>query len=98
MSTTLSLRWKVRDAFKLYWQFWGEDTVVYNSGSGDTHQLEHVAATALQILENTACSPYELAVKLSDTINHQMGDDFFEYIEKILADLSSLGLIVQLEQ
>ena len=61
MTSPEAERWCVSPRFGLYWHSWGDEFVVYNSGSGNTHLLDVVAAQALKILDRAPANLLELS-------------------------------------
>jgi PqqD family protein of HPr-rel-A system len=91
-------RWKVNSEFPLHWRRWDDEFVVYNSGSGDTHLLDPVAAEALQNLEQESADLSELVVRVAASLEIEPDTDFAAYLEQLLSDLYKLGLIERIQQ
>ena len=91
----VSRPWKIRENVTLYWHTWDDETVVYNSGSGDTHQFDPTTIATLQYLEKTSASPLELVEYISSAFEVEQDDGLFKYVEIFLLDMMSLGLIEQ---
>ena len=98
MTSTETARWKVNSEFPLRWRSWDDEFVVYNSGSGDTHLLDPVAAEALQNLEQESADLSELVVRVAVSLEIESDTDFASYLEKLLSDLYKLGLIERIQQ
>jgi len=98
MTSTKAARWKVNSGFPLYWQSWDNEFVVYNSGSGDTHLLDPVAAEALQSLEQESADLSELAGKIAASLKIEPDSEFSAYLEQLLSNLYKLGLIERVQQ
>ena len=98
MTSTETARWKVNSEFPLRWRSWDDEFVVYNSGSGDTHLLDPVAAEALQNLEQESADLSELAGRVAASLKIQADSEFSAYLEQLLSDLYKLGLIERIQQ
>ena len=98
MSCPEDARWKVNPKFPLQWQVWDDEFVVYNTGSGDTHLLDPVAAEVLQSLEKKTADLSELAGRVSASIEIEPDSKFSDYLEQLLSDLHKLGLIQRVQQ
>ena len=98
MPSPEATRWKVNSEFPLYWRSWGDEFVIYNSGSGDTHLLDPVAAEALQNLEQESADLSELVVRVATSLEIEPDTDFASYLEQLLSDLYKLGLIERIQQ
>ena len=88
---------RVPSGFGLYWQSWDDEFVVYNSGSGDTHLLDPVAAEALQILEREPANLTELAGNVSASLEIELDSELSGYLERVLSYFHRLGLIERIE-
>jgi len=90
-------RWKVPSGFSLHWQSWDDEFVVYNSGSGDTHLLDVVAAEALQSLERESANLLELARKVAASLEIKLDDKLSAYLERLVPDFHRLGLVERIK-
>ncbi len=95
MVSKLALPWRARASSQLHWRSWGDEFVVYHAGSGDTHQLDPIAAELLKSLAQEPASTFELVTRVSVSLELEADDDLFEYMEKVLCTLSRLDLIEQ---
>jgi len=98
MSCPEDARWKVKPEFPLQWQVWDDEFVVYNTGSGDTHLLDPVAAEVLQSLEQESANLPELVGKVTASLEIEPDSKFSDYLEQLLSDLYKLGLIEKVQQ
>lgn len=98
MTSTKVARWKVNSGFPLQWQVWDDEFVVYNTGSGDTHMLDTLAAEVLQSLEKKTADLSELAGRVAASIEIEPDSKFSDYLEQLLSDLHKLGLIQRVQQ
>jgi len=87
----------VPSGFSLHWQSWDDEFVVYNSGSGDTHLLDVVAAEALQSLERESANLLELARKVAASLEIKLDDKLSAYLERLVPDFHRLGLVERIK-
>ncbi len=78
---------------KLLWRLWGEEYVVYNSASGDTHLLDLLTGQILKQLESSPRGPLELADLICSEFEFEPNAPLIESIEDRLKKLSVLKLI-----
>ncbi len=90
---TTARRWTAVSGFDLHWCSWGDESIVYNDGSGDTHLLSPVDAEALKSLQQAPANIPELAERIASALNIEADDEFFFYLETLLTQLEKLGLI-----
>ena len=86
-------RWTVPSESRLHWQCWEDEYVVFNSGSGDTHLLDPVAAKALQSLEQKPANLSELGRRVAAALEIKLDDNLSAYLERLLSDFHRLGLV-----
>ena len=85
--------WKSVDPSTLQWRSWGDDHVVYDDGSGDTHRLDAEAAAVLRRLTEGPASGSELVAELAAELEIEPNQDLMSHIELILAKFKLLRLI-----
>lgn len=81
--------------YPLLWHNWGDEFVVYHTGSGNTHALDYLAANVLKLLQASPANMAELAETVSRHLDLEQDDDLYEYIERILREFERLGLVEQ---
>ncbi len=86
-------KWQVSPALKLSWRTWGDDTVVYHHGSGDTHKLNPLSAQALRLLQSQPRTAHDLTQQLAAAIGQVADDQLLRYTEKLMDHFDQLGLI-----
>ena len=89
--------WRVPSGFGLHWQSWEDEFVVYNSGSGDTHLFDPIAAKALQSLDKEPASLSELEGRLAASLEIDPDSKLSAYLERLLSDFHRLGLIERVQ-
>ena len=60
-----SQKWQVVAGLELIWRVWGDEHIVYHSGTGDTHLLNPAAASVLRMLQKKTTTVTELVDALS---------------------------------
>lgn len=90
MESAIGRSWKTT---KLAWKSWGDDVVVFNFSSGDTHLLNPVAAQALKILEQKPLNTHELSQQLASSDRLPTDEQLTAHVEDLLSKLDEMGLI-----
>ena len=91
-----SPKWAVGD-FPILLYTDGDEWVCYQGMSGDTHLLELVPGTVLELLRERACTRDELIEQLLDRFEFEPGLDLGDYLDAILKkfELNALIRIVE---
>lgn len=92
MKNSSLICWRLIEPKQLQWADWGEDTVVFNGLSADTHLLNSMALDVLLVLSKGALPVDRLVEKLSC----QWGlpsKQVTESIRGLIHNLDCLGLI-----
>jgi PqqD family protein of HPr-rel-A system len=89
-----NIKWRVRSDQALHFRSWGDEIVVYNGLSGDTHLLGSVAAQILLRLQHAPSNFISLAESLTSLLQiEMMGEPLEPQLANLLADLNALALI-----
>lgn len=78
---------------RLVWKSWGEEIIVFNTASGNTHLLSPVAAQALRKLEQNPATIFELSGELAGSASVDADEEFIQHVEKLITNLDELGLV-----
>jgi PqqD family protein of HPr-rel-A system len=98
MTTTASNpRWRVPADPPPLWRTWGEESLVFNPRSGDTHLLDFAAAAGLRCLEEQPRDMDELLRALAARLEGEMDDQLAEYARRLVVHLQAAGLVERLE-
>lgn len=85
--------WRLAPLTELRWRRWGDEWVVYDIASGDTHQMDTLTAVTLGSLET---QPYDLS-ELAEQVSMELEISDIAKVEMVLAEilerLGKLGLI-----
>jgi len=88
-----SIRWRVRSDTNLAWRDWHDESVIFDTLSGDTHLLDMVAATGLRRLEERWYTVESLAATLADDLGERLDDNLRQYTSRLIELLSSKGML-----
>jgi PqqD family protein of HPr-rel-A system len=88
-----TVRWRVHGASGLCWRVWGEEHVVFQPASGDTHLLNPFTAEVLRALEECPASAAELTRLFAPAVGPADGPTLGQQIQDLLARFYDLGLI-----
>lgn len=83
--------WRILPGQSLHHRDWGDEFVLYNNLSGDTHLIEASAMQVLQALQRGPASEAALGAALRAEL--QLDDEEASHIPALLADLCALQLI-----
>lgn len=85
--------WYVARGADFRWRHWDEESVLYDSRSGQTHLLTALAADAILLLEHTAHDAESLAVAVAKRYALDAPADFAREMADLLKQLNDLGLV-----
>lgn len=85
--------WRVVAGVELQSRSWGDETVAYHVGSGDTHLMNSAAVSALRILQDTPANIAQLVEAVCARTGQVPDDDFFHSMEAVIDQLAALKLI-----
>ncbi len=88
-----SRRWRVPRETRLLWRTWGEESVVFNARSGDTHLLDLLGREALAALEQQSLTCGELAHWLAGRLDVPQDAELEQYVRQLVGQLEELGLL-----
>jgi PqqD family protein of HPr-rel-A system len=86
-------RWRLNRRSSLHWRRLGDDWVVFDSGSGDTHQLDAVSAAALTSFETDDFDLDGLTGLISAELDLPVGETLSHKLAALVEQLGALGLI-----
>ena len=84
------IRWSVGAFDK---KQWGEESVVYNQRSGQTHLLNSTSTRVLAYLEQEPLSVLGLTQKLAADTEVEADEELVRHVESLLLNLEAMGLI-----
>jgi PqqD family protein of HPr-rel-A system len=86
-------RWRAPGGPALLWRRWDQQSVVFDTRSGDIHLLDPVAADVLRCLKAAATSFDELSQRFRGSLGLDSERELSEYLAKLVRELDELGLI-----
>lgn len=86
-------QWRAISGFTLNWQSWGNEHIIYNEGSGDTHLFNDLAALILNKLQEGAATVDDLLQFLAASHNQDKEEDLQAQINELLLELDRVGVI-----
>lgn len=92
MGTGSPGKWRACTEATLLWRQWGDEYVVFNPASGDTHVLNEVAAQALQRLEQSPADTRDLTAHIRAAIHIDPDDQLLRHMEGLIDQFDELGL------
>jgi len=87
------VKWRVISVFTLHWCSWGDEHVVYNAGSGDTHLFNDFAALILRTLQEKAATLEELSQLCATSFKQDEDEELNAQLNELLLELDRLGVI-----
>ena len=96
-SIVANTMWRVTPGQTLRHRGWGDEFVLYNSISGDTHLLGASAMRVLTMLQRADAEENHLIASLCDESQTEIDEEAAHEVGKILSDLTALSLIEPVE-
>jgi PqqD family protein of HPr-rel-A system len=75
------------------WKTWGEESIVFNESSGNTHLLTPTAAKILSMVQSQPSSAQEISLKIASESGLAADEEILQRVNVVLETLDSLGLI-----
>lgn len=88
-----SATWCLNPLASLHWRCWDEEWVLFDAGSGQTHQMDPVAAATLMAIEAGPVSMAELINEVALNLSIEDAAELEEFVLPIVDQLTRLGLI-----
>ncbi len=86
-------RWRLTRSHPLVLRRCDDDTLLYHTGSGQTHLLNPFASVGLEALSRRDCDEASLVSELSRTLRLPTDDALTQSVRVLIEDLERLGLI-----
>ena len=87
------MTWRLNALVALHWRDWNGEWVAFDVGSGQTHQMDALTATALILLEIAPASMIELQAQLAEALSVPNDHALSIALLGVLDGLRSAGLI-----
>jgi PqqD family protein of HPr-rel-A system len=91
--TLPSGKWRLDRRAELHWRHFDGEWVVFEAGSGDTHQLDPLAAAVLMCLESEAQDINELAEIIASELGMPLSADLTARMGQLIEQFTTLGLV-----
>jgi PqqD family protein of HPr-rel-A system len=75
------------------WKTWGEESIVFNESSGNTHLLNPTAAKILSIVQSQPSSAEEISLTIASESGLDADKKILDRVNAVLETLDNLGLI-----
>lgn len=95
LTSMLTTEWVVDEDAALLLRQWGDECVVYNSVSGDTHLLDALGGAAITCLLQAPATADDLAQRVAFQLEFETDEMFLGTIKTLLGDFERIGLIRQ---
>jgi hypothetical protein len=89
----LELHWRLNALASLHWRDWDGKWVVFDEGSGQTHQMDTLTATALMVIDTVPIPFCELESRIADSLVLPKSRELSDALHRIASGLQSTGLI-----
>ena len=87
------MAWQLSPLVALHWRRWDDEFVVFDVGSGQTHQLAPYTAATLMMLELNSNDIAELNSRISIELDVADDKDLADAVGEAVLDLQVAGLI-----
>ncbi|OQW87852.1 MAG: hypothetical protein BWK72_11140 [Rhodoferax ferrireducens] len=85
--------WRLNSLVKLSWRHWQNEWVVFDAGSGHTHQMDALTAATLMTVEAGELEMSELVTQVSQTVSIELNPELALTVQEILGRLVAVGLV-----
>ena len=82
---------------RLHWKRWGDEWVVFNSSSGQTHKLDRLSAILLLNCEDSEIAVPELLALVAEQAGTANDANLAVVVTRIVEQCESLGLLARTE-
>ena len=86
--------WRLNELVDLSWRNWQDEWVVFDTGSGQTHQLDALTAATLMTIEAGDLQISELVSQVAETLNIDVNSELNNALQGILDRLVAADLIM----
>ncbi|MFQ5958848.1 MAG: HPr-rel-A system PqqD family peptide chaperone [Alphaproteobacteria bacterium] len=85
-------RWRLPEGVRLLWKTWGDEVVVFNTSSGQTHLLDPLSGAVLESIEASPMTVAQLTGRLAERFDLAPDADLARRAEAICSRFDDLGL------
>ena len=95
--TERSQAWRLLPLVEFHWRRWGDEWLVFDRGSGQTHRLDTLTALSLMVLEDAPATLGAIETAISGELGLDAEDssskEHFSRLPDILERLRQSGLV-----
>jgi len=85
--------WQITVDYEVLQQVWEDSGVVYHAGTGDTHQVDLLTVTVLDLLREAPATLEALARRLARDQDIDDNPDLIEQLAQVLRELRRLRIV-----
>ncbi len=85
--------WHLNALTALHWRHWDDEWVVFDAGSGQTHQMDTLTAVTLMVIEATPMPLADLVSQIAQELQLPNERELDLVLSGIVQRLASAGLI-----
>ncbi|WP_274595964.1 HPr-rel-A system PqqD family peptide chaperone [Rhodoferax sediminis] len=89
----MSIVWHLNELASLHWRCWGDEWVVFDAGSGQTHQMDTLTAATLLAVEACAGCIDQLVSRIASELTVTNDHELSNAVRGVLERLATTGLI-----
>ena len=93
MVTQSHPRWRMSRAFSVQLHSWGDESVAYHDGSGDTHLLGPVEAATIRALQKSPADVDGLTRDVAVDLNLPEDAELATHLNALIREFHKLGLV-----
>ena len=75
------------------WRVWGDENVLFNPASGDTHLLDPLSGEVLRLLESRPMSEADCESHVVAQLTDDLRTEAPQFVRSMLEQFSALGLV-----
>lgn len=90
--------WRLNPASSVHYRHWGNDWVVFDVGSGQTHEMDSISAVALMYCENGWIRLPEIAAGVMSDLQLPKATCLSDALLRLLNQFTRQGLLEQMTE
>lgn len=84
---------KIPSGVSFKFHSWGDEHIVYNSRSGNTHLVDELTYFTLQCVKSSLCDASTLYQEVANATNMHLDDELKTYLQQVLSQLAQNNLV-----
>ena len=85
--------WRVQPLRSLHWRQFGDEWVLFDEGSGDTHRMDVLSAVVLMCLGDSPCDLAKLSEQVAAETDLPLGEELTRAVAAVVEKFAGLELI-----